>query len=102
DPVVLGPLAVQAVVGMGDRGHELGLAVDRRCHAVEAVIGERGVSRVRLSWTPISGIGPGGTGVGRKPMYSADEKLKAVLTIVRGEMSQVELGRRMELAEIAV
>jgi len=40
--------------------------------------------------------------VGRKPMYSADEKLKAVLTILRGEMSQVELGRRMELSQTTI
>lgn len=40
--------------------------------------------------------------MGRKPMYSADEKLKAVLTILRGEMSQVELGRRMELSQTTI
>ena len=35
-------------------------------------------------------------------MYGADEKLKAVLTILRGEMSQVELGRRMELSQTTI
>lgn len=40
--------------------------------------------------------------MGRNPTFSAEQKLNAVLTVMRGEMSQVELGRRMEISQTTV
>jgi transposase len=40
--------------------------------------------------------------VGRNPTFSADQKLNAVMTVMRGEMSQVELGRRMEISQTTI
>ena len=40
--------------------------------------------------------------MGRNPTFSADQKLNAVMTVLRGEMSQVELGRRMEISQTTV
>jgi len=37
--------------------------------------------------------------MGRKPLHSPDEKLKVVLTVLRGEMTQVEIARRLELSQ---
>ena len=40
--------------------------------------------------------------MGRKPIHSPDEKLKVVLTVLRGEMTQVEIARRLELPETTI
>lgn len=40
--------------------------------------------------------------MGRNPTFSAEQKLTAVLTILRSEMSQVELGRRMEISQTTI
>ena len=40
--------------------------------------------------------------MGRNPTFSAEQKLTAVLTILRNEMSQVELGRRMEISQTTI
>src|SRR5688572_19339669 len=40
--------------------------------------------------------------MGRKPIRSAEEKLSVVLTVLRGEMSQVEAARRLELSQTTV
>jgi transposase len=40
--------------------------------------------------------------VGRKPIRSADEKLSAVLAVLRGEMTQVEISRRLELSQTTI
>jgi transposase len=40
--------------------------------------------------------------VGRKPIRSSEEKLQVVLAVLRGEMSQVEIARRMELSQTTI
>jgi transposase len=40
--------------------------------------------------------------MGRKPIRSTDEKLSVVLTVLRGEMTQVEAARRLELSQTTV
>ena len=40
--------------------------------------------------------------MGRRAIYSPEQKLNAVLSILRGEMTQVELGRRMELSQTTI
>jgi transposase len=40
--------------------------------------------------------------VGRKPIRSADEKLSAVMAVLRGEMTQVEVARRLELSQTTI
>jgi transposase len=40
--------------------------------------------------------------MGRKAIHPPDEKLKVVLTVLRGEMSQVEIARRMELSQTTI
>ena len=40
--------------------------------------------------------------MGRKPIRSSEEKLSVVLSVLRGEMSQVEAGRRLELSQTTV
>lgn len=40
--------------------------------------------------------------MGRKPFRSVDEKLTAVLTVLRGEMTQVEVARRMSLSQTTI
>lgn len=40
--------------------------------------------------------------MGRKPTYTADQKLQVVLSVMRGEQSQVEVGRRMELSQTTI
>ena len=40
--------------------------------------------------------------MGRKPIRSADEKLSAVMAVLRGEMTQVEVARRLELSQTTV
>lgn len=37
--------------------------------------------------------------MGRKPFKSADEKLKVVISVLRGEMTQVEIARRLEMSQ---
>lgn len=40
--------------------------------------------------------------MGRKPIRSADEKLSAVMAVMRGEMTQVEIARRLELSQTTI
>jgi len=40
--------------------------------------------------------------VGRKPFKSADEKLQVVLGVLRGEMTQVEAARRLEMSQTTI
>ena len=40
--------------------------------------------------------------MGRKPIRSSEEKLQVVLAVLRGEMSQVEIARRMELSQTTI
>lgn len=40
--------------------------------------------------------------MGRKPIRSADEKLSVVISVMRGEMTQVEAARRLELSQTTV
>jgi transposase len=40
--------------------------------------------------------------VGRKPIRSTDEKLSAVMAVMRGEMTQVEIARRLELSQTTI
>jgi transposase len=40
--------------------------------------------------------------VGRKPFRSADEKLQVVLSVLRGEMTQVEAARRLEMSQTTI
>ena len=40
--------------------------------------------------------------MGRKPTRSTEEKLSVVLTVLRGEMTQVEAARRLELSQTTV
>lgn len=40
--------------------------------------------------------------MGRKPIRSADEKLSAVMAVLRGEMTQVEVARRLELSQTTI
>jgi transposase-like protein len=37
--------------------------------------------------------------MGRRAIRSADEKLNVVMTVLKGEMTQVEIARRLDLAE---
>jgi transposase len=40
--------------------------------------------------------------VGRKPIRSAEEKLSVVLAVLKGEMTQVEVARRLELSQTTI
>ena len=40
--------------------------------------------------------------MGRKPTYNADEKLRVVTSVMRGEVTQVEIARRMELSQTTI
>jgi transposase len=40
--------------------------------------------------------------VGRKPFRSTDEKVAVVLSVLKGDMSQVEAGRRLELSQTTI
>ena len=40
--------------------------------------------------------------MGRRPFKTTDEKLQIVLSVLRGETSQVEVGRRLELSQTTV
>jgi transposase len=40
--------------------------------------------------------------MGRKPMRSSEEKLSVVLTVLKGEMTQVEVARRLELSQTTI
>jgi transposase len=40
--------------------------------------------------------------MGRRPFKSADEKLQIVLSVLRGEATQVELGRKLELSQTTI
>lgn len=40
--------------------------------------------------------------MGRKPIRSPEEKLQVVLAVMRGEMTQVEIARRMELSQTTI
>jgi transposase len=40
--------------------------------------------------------------VGRRPYRSADEKLAVVLSVLRGEMTQVEAARRLEMSQTTI
>ncbi len=40
--------------------------------------------------------------MGRKPFRSTDEKVSVVLSVLKGDMSQVEAGRRLELSQTTI
>jgi transposase len=40
--------------------------------------------------------------VGRPPIYSAEKKLEVVMMILRGEVTQSEIGRRLELSQTTI
>ena len=40
--------------------------------------------------------------MGRKPFRSTDEKVAVVLAVLKGDMSQVEAGRRLELSQTTI
>jgi transposase len=40
--------------------------------------------------------------MGRRPFKTADEKLQIVLSVLKGEVTQVELGRRLELSQTTI
>jgi len=40
--------------------------------------------------------------MGRKPIRSPEEKLSAVMAVLRGEMTQVEIARRLELSQTTI
>ena len=40
--------------------------------------------------------------MGRKSIRSSEEKLQVVLAVMRGEMTQVEIARRMELSQTTI
>ncbi|HEX6207502.1 MAG TPA: helix-turn-helix domain-containing protein [Actinomycetota bacterium] len=40
--------------------------------------------------------------MGRKPYKSAEEKLQVVLSVLRGEMTQVEAARRLEMSQTTI
>ena len=40
--------------------------------------------------------------MGRKPFKSADEKLQVVLGVLKGEMTQVEAARRLEMSQTTI
>jgi transposase len=40
--------------------------------------------------------------VGRKPFKSAEEKLQVVLGVLKGEMTQVEAARRLEMSQTTI
>lgn len=40
--------------------------------------------------------------MGRKPIRSPEEKLSAVMAVLRGEMTQVEVARRLELSQTTI
>ena len=40
--------------------------------------------------------------MGRRPFKTPDEKLQIVLSVLRGETTQVEVGRRLELSQTTI
>lgn len=40
--------------------------------------------------------------MGRKPFRTTDEKLAVVLSVLKGDMTQVEAGRRLELSQTTI
>ena len=40
--------------------------------------------------------------MGRKPFRSTDEKVAVVMSVLKGDMSQVEAGRRLELSQTTI
>lgn len=40
--------------------------------------------------------------MGRPPIYSAEKKLEVVMSVLRGEMTQTEIARRMELSQTTI
>jgi transposase len=40
--------------------------------------------------------------LGRKPFKSADEKVGVVLSVLRGEMTQVEVARRLQMSQTTI
>ena len=40
--------------------------------------------------------------MGRRPFKTTDEKLQLVLSVLRGEVTQVEVGRRLELSQTTI
>ncbi|WP_096301962.1 helix-turn-helix domain-containing protein [Jatrophihabitans sp. GAS493] len=40
--------------------------------------------------------------MGRKAIHSAEEKLSVVLAVLKGEMTQVEIARRLEISQTTV
>src|SRR5580700_2567876 len=55
-----------------------------------------------LSWTRIRHRSLRRWDMGRKPFRSTDEKVAVVLSVLKGEMSQVEAGRRLELSQTTI
>jgi transposase len=49
----------------------------------------------------VAGVRRGGE-VGRKPFKSPDEKLAIVLSVLRGEVTQVEAARRLQMSQTTI
>lgn len=40
--------------------------------------------------------------MGRKPFYSAEDKIQVVLSVLRGEMTQTDAGRKLQLSQSTI
>lgn len=40
--------------------------------------------------------------MGRNPVYSADDKVQVVLSVLRGEMTQTDAGRKLQLSQTTI
>lgn len=40
--------------------------------------------------------------MGRKPFRSPDEKLQVVLSVLKGEVTQVEIARRLQMSQTTI
>jgi transposase len=58
-----------------------------------------------MSWTPINhGIRAvrEGFDLGRKPIYSTEDKVRVVLSVLRGETTQTDIARRMQMSQTTI
>jgi transposase len=43
-----------------------------------------------------------GVGLGRKPYYSAEDKMQIVLSVLRGETTQTDVARRLQMSQTTI
>ena len=58
-----------------------------------------------MSWTPInhrSETFSRGVHLGRKPIYSPEDKMQVVLSVLRGETTQSDIARRMQMSQTTI